>query len=48
MDHKFAGHLNLEKLSKHRDALTDALFQMSPAGNALGVVGGVGRGAGGL
>ena len=48
MDHKIAGHLNHEKLSQHRDALTDALFQLSPAGNALGVVGGVGRGAGGL
>ena len=43
VENEIAGRLILEKLAANRDALTDALFQLSPAGNALGVVGGVGR-----
>ena len=43
VENEIAGRLILEKLAANRDAVTDALFQLSPAGNALGVVGGVGR-----
>ena len=42
-ENQIAGRLILEKLAQNRDALTDTLFQLSPAGNALGVMGGVGR-----
>ena len=43
VENEIAGHLILEKLAQNRDALTDTLFQLSPAGNTLGVMGGVGR-----
>ena len=43
VENEIAGHLILEKLAQNRDAVTDALFQLSPAGNALGVAVGVGR-----